>query len=284
MALVSLNYTMTLSGSQLDADVKAAAKGQDPNKNTQMGAIMWSVVLGDIYNDFNSILSSALTSYIGQAGCLFPIAPIAPFVPGALSLSSLPPMAQSTNNTIDSDIKNECKPLGAAQSYDTMGGIAWKHAFNNIFTDMCNLIPPAIEAMCNSGTVNVMPGAVATPHTGTVASVPATLTKPYVATNLKNSMQSTLNLGTATQMGNSLSSQIKGALSSSKEYNTMGITMWTLFLTQLQQKVQSELETHIRTFLTGQQNFTITIGDPGTNPALIPPVLPTSGTMYGTMI
>lgn len=281
MPLLSFSYNHVNDGAAIDSYIKATLKGIDPNKYSRMGNDVWKYALTLIYTDFVGQLQTSILSFALQASVQFIAGPPMPWILSPPVLAAFSGLTMPTATLIDGYIKAECKSL--TQKTITRGGsIAWKWLFKCIFDDMINVIPDAVANMANAAIVTVPPLALSPPHTGTIAPVPGTLQVPYISATLKGYMQSVFNEANARSLATMVDGQIKGALSTGdpNKDSTMGTQVWNFFLLALKNHIDTNLKINIQMFLSGTQNFAVTIGDPGNVP-YPPGVLPTTIGLLG---
>lgn len=276
MALVALTYTPVVTGADMDSFIKAAAQGKDPK---QQGLESWKAILTRLYTDFNTILKTALIAYLQQSNVIFVPGIPSPIVYPPVELSEFQSKISSSASYIDSNVKSE----STGKPPTEVGKIVWKVVYTKIFEDINNVISKAVCNACNSSTTLVPVGVIAPPHVGTVAPVPATKISPFSEAELLSLLQGTLNIGTATSLGIDTDSTIKGSCQSVPP-PAQGPKVWQIFIDKLSQKIKPDLEKHIKIFLSSKPRWGVTIGAPGTNPAGVPPILPTASPLPGNII
>ncbi len=273
----SFQYTPTITGQTLDSQIKSACQGKKPD-NT-LGQTIWKTVCEKIYDDFNNMLKSAIQTYVASAQCQWNPGPPSPITFPPPIFDTFKTLPSASGPAIDGQIKSNCQGKKPAQC----GAVIWEQVIKKIYEDIVTVLKDGIANMANQGMTNVPPGVIAPPHVGTVSPVPATLQIPYASSKMKTELESFFNAGKAKSAGSSLDSLIKGAAKSMKPQQQGG-TIWQKIIDQLKQDINDNVPKAINNFLTGTQNFYITIGDPGTNPVGIPPVLPTATALPGNII
>lgn len=278
MALTKFTYKPAVTGLVMDAFLKASCSSLDAQKSN-VGVKAWESVLQKLYEDFTLTLKTSIMSYLSQSQAIFVPAAPSPITYGPLDLSAFKAKIKPTAAAIDSQGKAMC----VGKPGPICGQIMWETAYKNIFLDVCPIIANAVAISGNTAMTIVPAGAIAPPHVGTVAPVPATLTVQFVPAILQGFLSSTLSPTTAKSLGVVTDSQIKSSCAGKQPMACGGIA-WGVFLTKLSTQLTTDLEKHIKNYLKNIKRFTVTAGTPGTNPGPPPPVLPTSGIIFGSII
>jgi hypothetical protein len=272
MALASLNYSPAVTGSQIKNAIQAKSQPIRSAALAQSAATsIWTTILNEIYKDFASTLSTAIQSYICTAQVLFIPAPPSQYTVTSLSLNSFKTKAQSTASTIVNEISSNANPNNPTESQAIK---IWTCILKNIFVDMKNIVGSEVANACNAGVAVVNPGAIAPPHTGTISPVPAALSNQFQASYLQQLMNMYYNENNARAIASSMVSTIKSQKMQPEQ-------IWDLLIEKLKTGVNSDLQKHIKSFLTLKKYYSIPLGTPG---RLIIYILPTSGTVYGSIL
>lgn len=272
MALGSLNYTPSVTGTQIKNAIQSAGvnMGRKMSEAEAAASKLWSIIIGEIYNDFSSVLSTAILSYLNTAQSIFIPAPPNPYIVTNVALQSFKGKKNATAQKIISDIKASVQGSMTAQQ---QASNVWRIVLKNIFDDMKDVIGKQVTASCNQAFTLVGAGAIAAPHTGTITPVPATLMNPFVESQLRSFMEQYYNENQARIIAESMVPQIQSQKMQSEQ-------IWDLLITKIKTGVNSNLGTHIKNFLTNGNHYIIPLGTPG---LLIIIIVPTSGTVYGTL-
>jgi hypothetical protein len=286
MALSKFSYIPTVTGKQIDGYIKLHSQ-TDPK--AYMGYWVWEGVLFNLYTDFVSTLALSIDNYIRTAEVIFAPVPGNVIVCPPTILATFMSLYTSSAITIDSNIKGQMsamKPeIAAASSY-----IVWSEVLNQIGMDIMNVIPIAVSTSLEAGLVIAPAGASAPPVTSLLAPIPALKIIPFVPAMLMGLLQVSFNKGTLMAKAIEIDQKVKAEMKSFNQYikpnvldyNAMGEKIWKVFLDVLCPYIESELDKHIKMFLTiPGTNWNVPPGIPG------PPFTPNpsiSGLMPGTIV
>lgn len=283
--LSSFTYSPGITGSSIHSAVQATLSVQDPNLRS-LGLMYWQTVLGLLYGDFNQTLNQNLLTYINQTEVKY-----LPGVQSSVIFSSAPDLSQfiskiTTSATIiDTNIKAACNGQKATS---TLGMKQWEETFKQIFTDICDVVSQAVTVSYSKATNTCPVGAIAAGTAGLTAPVPAKITVPFVSEDLKSQLQKDFNAGNAKTLASDLNNVVQSTFqsyNSTKMFDTIGDLYWTLFLQKLSDKMSTYLKNDIQQWIVSKpQHFAIPSGSPGTNPAGIPPTIPSTADTLGTMM
>lgn len=283
--LSTFTYTSAITGKLLDETLKAALGSINVN-SPSIGKLKWQAVLGVLYSDFNVTMSSQLLSFLQQAQVQYAPGEMAALIySGNPSLTAFLSKVNSSSESIDTNTKQAC----SGQTVNTdLGKKYWNEAFKQIFKDIVDVLYNAVSNAFTSTTHIIPIGSIAPPNSGTTVPVPGMLLTPFDSNSLKNYLEAQLSDSNAQTSANNVHSQI---ISTFQTYTTsslqkqLGTTYWQIFLTELQTKISMYIETAIINWvMSSPEHFAIPSGTPGTNPAGIPPIIPSIGPMLGFII
>ena len=285
MALSKLSYVPIVTGKQIDSYIKLHSQ-TDPK--AYMGYWVWEGLLFNLYMDFVSTLGLAIDNYIRTAEVIFAPIPGNMIVCPPVVLATFTSLYTSSAITIDGNIKAQMsamKPeIAAAQSF-----IVWLEVLTQIGMDIINVIPIGVSTSLEAGLVISPVGASAPPVTSMLAPIPALKTIPFVPAMLMGLLQVSFNKGILMAKAVEIDQKVKAEMKSFNQmikpnvldYNAMGEKIWKIFLDTFCPYVESELEKHIKMFMTVPgTNWNIPPGVAG------PPFTPNpsiSGMMPGTI-
>jgi len=283
--LSSFKYSPAITGSSIHSAVQATLSAQDPNLKS-LGLMYWQTVLGILYVDFSQTLNQNILTYIQQTEVKY-----LPALQSSVIFINPPDLSQfvskitSSATIIDTNIKAACNGKKVSS---TLGMYNWEEAFKQIFTDICDVVSKAVTTSYSSATNTCPIGALAAGTSGLTAPVPAKITVPFVEADLKSQLQkdfSALNAKTlASDLNNVVHSTFQ-SYNSTKQFGTIGELYWTLFLQKLSEKMTTYLQNDIQQWIVSKpQHFAIPSGSPGTNPAGIPPTIPSTADTLGSMM
>lgn len=283
--LSSFTYSPSITGSAIHSSVTGTLGSQDPNLKS-LGLMYWQTVLMKLYTDFNQTLNQNLLTYINQTEVKY-----LPGVQSSVIFTDAPDLSQflskfmSSASIIDTNIKAACSSQKASLG---LGITQWEEAFKQIFTDICDVVSQAITTSYSKATNTCPVGALAAGTSGLTAPVPAKITVPFVSADLKSQLQKDFNALNAKALASSLTSLIQSTFqsyNSSQQFQTIGDMYWTFFLQKLSDKMSAYLQNDIKQWIVSKpQHFAIPQGSPGTNPAGIPPTIPSTADTLGTMM
>lgn len=283
--LSSFTYSPGITGSSIHSAVQATLSVQDPNLRS-LGLMYWQTVLGLLYGDFNQTLNQNLLTYINQTEVKY-----LPGVQSSVVFANAPDLSQfvskitTSASIIDTNIKSACSTQQASLS---LGINHWEEVFKQIFSDICDVISEAVNTSYSTSTNTCPVGALAAGTSGLTAPVPAKITAPFIAGELFNNLQKDFNALNAKALASSLTTLIQSTFqsyNSSQQFQTIGDMYWTFFLQKLSDKMSTYLQNDIKQWIVSKpQHFAIPSGSPGTNPAGIPPTIPSTADTLGTMM
>lgn len=277
MPLTTLLYTPSIDGQQIDQFIKTQCRNSNPNTQN-VGLIIHTSLLTKLYTDFSTTLQTSLVNFLNQAQITFIGAPSTTITWGTLILNQFNTKISSSAQIIDSKTKSQC----VGKQPQECGKIYYATLFEQIFNDVCDVISKSIANCGNTSTVIIPPGAIAPPHVGTITPNVAMLQIQYDSTMLHNLLSSTLNKNTAMQLSHIVDIQIKAQCVGKNEHSC-GSIIHNVILQTLSNKIKTELQTHIKNYITQIKRYIIPLGALGTNPSPPPPTLPTSAIVFGVV-
>lgn len=285
MALSSFAYLPEITGSSMYQNILSAISQQNPNLEN-LGFLFWQTVLTHLYTDFTQTLSNNLLIYIRQTEVKY-----LPGVPAPVIFSDAPDLTHflskitQSASKIDENIKLACANLEVSLS---LGNLHWEETFIQIFKDICDVISQAIALSYNKATNTCPTSALATGTTGLTSPVPAKIAVPFNASNLKTQLQKDFNTLNAKAVAADLTITVQSTFetyNSTVQFQTIGNLYWAFFLQKLSDKMSTCLKNDIQQWIiTDSQHFAIPAGSPGTNPILIPPIIPSTADTFGFMM
>ncbi len=277
----SFQYTPTVTGQIIAEAVKGACQGKKADNS--LGQTVWKTVCEKLYDDYKNMLKTAIMNYVMAAQCQWQPGPPSAITFPPPVLDTFTALAQASGPLIDSQVKSNCQGKKPQQC----GAVIWEKVVDQIFKDLVTVLKDAVATMANQGISNVPPGVIAPIHAGTVSPVPATLQIPFASPKMKTELESFFNAGKAKSLGSSIDSEIKNecrSMDSKEQQKQQAGKIWQKLIDKLKQEINDNVPKAIKNFLGGTQNFAITTGDPGTNPAGIPPTLPTTVGLLSTIL
>lgn len=270
--LGKLNYKPKVTGKQIDSQIKLKK-----NLRPYQGTWIYEGLLQKLYPEFISNLTQSLETYIKTAEVIFNPVPQNQILRSPIVLTQFSSLISSSAKKIDSNIKKACK---GKKANVTMGITKWLEILTQIGTDVLAVLPVSVANSLNSGQVTAPIGAIATPSTGILSSVPAILQTPFNAGQLKSLLTQGLNKGGLTATANSIDKAVKGVGKKKMKEEKQGEQIWKNFLDIFIPYLVIQLETQIKIFMTTPgTNFAVPSGVPG-NPIVSGSPTP-SGLMPG---
>ena len=262
-----LIYQQSITGTAIDAAVKAKTSTLSGASASGAGVITWQTVLQLLYTDFDTTLATSLMTYMQTTIATFPPGIPVPFSGVILPMTNLTPMSSASGSTLDGTIKAQTSTMTGSAGAGA-GVIVWSEFCGQIGTDILNMIPAAVCLACAAAVPLVPPGFAAPPMIGSLAPAPPIYVGLVSA--ILTGLMTPFCTGLIRALGPQIDAAVKGATStmSGASASGAGAIVWDTALGILIPAITLELSKDIALFFTQSVGIWMTTPVPG-NPLIL---------------